>query len=229
MSMIIPLISSFWFQTIIKLVLGLVLSSIIGMERQSVNKPAGYRTYTLVGISGVLVMICGEYMAREYSVDPSRIPAQLLSGIGFIGAGTILRDGLNVRGLTTAAGLLAVACIGLTIGAGYYIGGIVATFVVYIVLSYSRKISDKLDHFGIMELEIIINKEISDVLKEVEKKLSEYGTEIKHIKILEEEDSVSKLPCKVILNIQYNKQIHNQNRILSEITTLEGVTEVIQK
>ena len=69
----------------------------------------------------------------------SRIPAQLLSGIGFIGAGTILRDGLNVKGLTTAASLLAVTCIGLCIGAGFYLGGIVATFIVYIILSHSHK------------------------------------------------------------------------------------------
>lgn len=229
MNVAIQIVSSFWFQTIIKLVLGVLLSSIIGMERQSVNKPAGYRTYTLVGISGVLIMICGEFMATEYNADPTRIPAQLLSGIGFIGAGTILRDGLNVRGLTTAAGLLAVTCIGLTIGAGYYIGGIVATFVVYIVLSYSHRISDKLDHFGIMELEIIVNKDANDILSEIEKKLSNYGTEIKRIKILEEEDTNSKVPYKIIISIQYNKQIHNQNKILSTITTLEGVTEVLQK
>ena len=97
-------------------------------------------------------------MSSEYDIDPSRIPAQLLSGIGFIGAGTILRDGFNVKGLTTAAGLLAVTCIGLSIGAGFYLGGIFATLIVYLVLSYSYKISDRLDHFNILELQINISK-----------------------------------------------------------------------
>jgi len=85
-------------------------------------------------------MLCGEYLAANTNADISRIPAQLLSGIGFIGAGTILRDGLNVKGLTTAASLLAVTCIGLSIGAGFYFGGIAATIIVYFVLSHSYKL-----------------------------------------------------------------------------------------
>ncbi len=103
MDFIIYIISSFWFQAILKLIVGFILSGIIGLERSSWNKPAGFRTHSLVGLSSVLIMLCGEYMSEKYNIDPSRIPAQLLSGIGFIGAGTILRDGFNVKGLTTAA------------------------------------------------------------------------------------------------------------------------------
>ena len=129
MENLINITSSFWFQAIIKLILGFVLAGIIGLERSSWNKPAGFRTHSLVGLSAVLIMLCGEYMSKEYNIDPSRIPAQLLSGIGFIGAGTILRDGFNVKGLTTAAGLLAVTCVGLSIGAGFYLGGIMTTLI----------------------------------------------------------------------------------------------------
>ena len=152
MESFINITSSFWFQAIIKLVLGFILAGIIGLERSSWNKPAGFRTHSLVGLSAVLIMLCGEYMSKEYNIDPSRIPAQLLSGIGFVGAGTILRDGFNVKGLTTAAGLLAVTCVGLSIGAGFYLGGIITTLIAYIILSYSYKLSDKLDHFGELEL-----------------------------------------------------------------------------
>ena len=137
MEMVKTIINSFEFQTIIKLLLGIFLAGIIGLERSSWSKPAGFRTHALVGISAVLVMICGEYMSKSFGVDSSRIPAQLLSGIGFLGAGTILRDGFNVKGLTTASTLLAVTCIGLCIGAGYYLCGIIATALVYIILSYS--------------------------------------------------------------------------------------------
>jgi len=130
---------SFEVQSLIKLALGFFLAGIIGAERESLNKPAGFKTHALIGVSSVLVMLCGEYLAINTNADISRIPAQLLSGIGFIGAGTILRDGLNVKGLTTAASLLAVTCIGLSIGAGFYLGGIVATLIVYFILSHSYK------------------------------------------------------------------------------------------
>ena len=135
----IDFLMSFEVQSLIKLVLGFILAGIIGAEREALNKPAGFKTHSLIGICSVLVMLCGEYMAMTTNTDVSRIPAQLLSGIGFIGAGTILRDGLNVKGLTTAASLLSVTCIGLCIGAGFYLGGIVATFIVYIILSHSHK------------------------------------------------------------------------------------------
>lgn len=130
---------SFEVQALIKLTLGFLLAGIIGAEREALNKPAGFKTHSLIGVSSVLVMLCGEYIAMTSNTDVSRIPAQLLSGIGFIGAGTILRDGLNVKGLTTAASLLAVTCIGLSIGAGFYLGGIVTTIIIYFILSHSHK------------------------------------------------------------------------------------------
>ena len=145
---------SFEVQSIIKLLLGFTLAGIIGAERESLNKPAGFKTHSLIGISSVLVMLCGEYLSMTGNADASRIPAQLLSGIGFIGAGTILRDGLTVKGLTTAASLLAVTCIGLSIGAGFYLGGIIATILSYIILSRSHK---------------AINVNLSDESEEVEK------------------------------------------------------------
>ena len=180
--------NSFWFQAMIKLILGFILAGVIGLERSSWSKPAGFRTHALVGISSVLVMLCGEYLSRIYDMDPSRIPAQLLSGIGFIGAGTILRDGFNVKGLTTAAGLLSVTCIGLSIGAGFYLGGIVTTLIVYIILSYSYKISDKLDHFDILELDIKITKEMEDTLTAIEDVLTKCEVEIKQMKRLRKEE-----------------------------------------
>ena len=130
---------SFEAQAVIKLIVGFILSGIIGYERESLNKPAGFKTHTLICISSVLIMLCGEYLSMHWGVDVARLPAQLLSGIGFIGAGTILRDGFNVKGLTTAASLLAVTCIGLCVGAGFYVGGIVATIFTYFILSISHK------------------------------------------------------------------------------------------
>ena len=228
MDNILNFLNSFGLQSIIKLILGFVLAGIIGIERSSWSKPAGFRTHALVGISSVLIMLCGEYMSRAYDIDPSRIPAQLLSGIGFIGAGTILRDGFNVKGLTTAAGLLAVTCIGLSIGAGFYLGGIVTTLIVYVILSYSYKFSEKLDHFDLLNLQIKISKNSDEVLKKLEKLLSNFNIEIKQMKKTEDSDNNDD---STILNIvgHYNKKGFNKNLLLKNISLIENISEVIEE
>ena len=165
-------------------------------------------------------------MSKAYDIDPSRIPAQLLSGIGFIGAGTILRDGVNVKGLTTAAGLLAVTCIGLSIGAGFYLGGIVTTLIVYIILSYSYKFSDKLDHFDLLDLEIGISKNVDETLTKIEKLLSNYNIDIKQL--IKKTDELNNKDDSTTLKIvcHYNKKGFNKNQLLKNISLLENVSEV---
>ena len=223
MNIVIDITTSFWFQTILKLVLGFILSGIIGLERSSWNKPAGFRTHSLVGISAVLIMLCGEYMAQRYNADPTRIPAQLLSGIGFIGAGTILRDGFNVKGLTTAAGLLSVTCIGLSIGAGYYLGGIIATIIVYVILSYSYKMTDKLDHFDTLEFHIKIKKD--EAFMQIEKTLSHYEVDIKQIKRASKDKPED--PESIIIIGDFNRKLFKKNQLILDITSIENVAEVI--
>lgn len=221
MSLINSIINSLWFETIIKLSLGFFLAGIIGSERESVNKPAGFKTHSLIGISSVLVMLCGEYLSSKYSVDASRIPAQLLSGIGFIGAGTILRDGFNVKGLTTAASLLAVTCIGLSIGAGFYLGGIISTIIVYIILSYSYTMSGTLDHFSNMELNLIV-EDFANTLPLIQEILDKYNINIKKIKNNQKSVENSK---EVQLIVRYHKDI-NINSVLTEISKLENVIDL---
>ncbi len=230
MELILDVVNSFWFQSIFKLILGFVLAGIIGLERSSWNKPAGFRTHSLLGISSVLMMLCGEYMAQKYNnlIDPSRISAQLLSGIGFIGAGTILRDGFNVKGLTTAAALLSVTCIGLSIGAGFYLGGIVTTFIVYVILSYSYKLSDKLEHFTMMTLKIEISQNTNEVLSSIEKLLSKYHVEIKQIKRPDKDDDDNGSET-VIISGQYDRVGFNKNELLHNITSLKNVKELVEE
>ena len=215
------LISTFWFEAIIRLILGFLLAGFIGAERESVNKPAGFKTHSLIGISAVLIMLCGEYLSYKYSVDASRIPAQLLSGIGFIGAGTILRDGFNVKGLTTASSLLAVTCIGLSIGAGFYIGGIIATVFVYIILSHSHNLFESLDHFTNVSLSVTV-KDYTNTLLEIQKILDKYEINIKKIKNGQpDEENVTDLQ----LIFRYHKDV-NINSVFTEISALENVTDL---
>ena len=216
------LFTSFWFEAVIRLFLGFILAGIIGAERESVNKPAGFKTHSLIGISSVLIMLCGEYLSTKYAnADASRIPAQLLSGIGFIGAGTILRDGFNVKGLTTASSLLAVTCIGLSIGAGFYLGGIISTVIVYIILSYSYSMFGSLDHFTNVELNLTV-EDFANTLPVIQGILDKYGISIKKIKNNQKDEKHSK---DVQLIFRYHKDI-NINSVLTEISALDNVTDL---
>lgn len=221
MEIFIEIFNSFEIQSIIKLLLGVILTGIIGLERSSWSKPAGFRTHTLVGISAVLVMLCGEYMSIKHNIDPSRIPAQLLSGIGFLGAGTILRDGFNVKGLTSASTLLAVTCIGLCIGAGYYICGIIATVMVYVILSYSHLISDKVEHYNIIELKITLNKQNANTICKIKELLINREIEITEIDMSNYEENNN-------IKIIGKDKLKSNHSIVTEIIELEDIISVKQ-
>lgn len=130
-------------QVAFRLVLSVLLSGIIGIERESIKRPAGLRTHILVCVGSTLVMLTSIYIfdifKQQTALQPDRLGAQVISGIGFLGAGTIIRQGDTVRGLTTAASLWAVACIGIAVGVGFYIGAIIAVLLVlFILLSFAK-------------------------------------------------------------------------------------------
>jgi len=205
-------------------VLIFILSGFIGLERASLSKPAGFRTHVLVGMSAVLTMTCGKYLFENYSSDITRIPAQLLSGIGFLGAGTILRDGFNVKGLTTAASLLVVTCIGLCVGAGLYIGSIIATIIVYCVLSYSKYLSEKVEHYNDFEVNIEA-VDAKKIIVTIQNLLDKNKIEIKNISIENSEDDDNKNIIKV--SGKYRDEI-NKNKILSKLMSIEEVSKVLE-
>ncbi|MGL4772661.1 MAG: MgtC/SapB family protein [Clostridium sp.] len=121
---------------LLRLILALICGGVLGFERGIKKRPAGFRTYMLVCVASALVMITNEFILKQYpNVDPSRMGAQVISGIGFLGVGTIIVTGKNkVKGLTTAAGLWASACIGLAIGIGFYVGAILGCIIIFIAM-----------------------------------------------------------------------------------------------
>lgn len=136
------------FDFVLRLLVAGILGAVIGLDREYRAKEAGYRTHFLVSLGSALIMIVSQYGFQEIikedsvTLDPSRVAAQVVSGIGFIGAGTIIFQKQIVRGLTTAAGIWATAGIGLAVGAGMYVIGIAAmvlTLVGLEVLSYLFK------------------------------------------------------------------------------------------
>lgn len=123
--------------TTVRLLLSLLCGGILGVERGRKRRPAGFRTYMLVCMGSTLVMITNQYIMEIYGgSDPARMGAQVISGIGFLGAGTIIVTGRNrVKGLTTAAGLWAAACVGLSLGVGFYSGALIGCFLIFIVMA----------------------------------------------------------------------------------------------
>lgn len=218
----IDILLSFEVQAIIRLILGFILAGIIGSERESLNKPAGFKTHSIIGVSSVLIMLCGEYLSLNWDVDASRIPAQLLSGIGFIGAGTILRDGFNVKGLTTAASLLAVTCIGLSIGAGFYLGGIITTIFAYYILSHSHNFFNIKDSSEDLELSIVLQNSPA-VIPQIEQILYKNKLAIQKIKVVPSEDDDNKEIMKLIA--KHNGSIPI-NKIIAEVSSLKDILEV---
>ena len=135
-------------QMIARLLLTLVLSGLIGLERQVHRRTAGLRTHILVALGSCLIMLTSMYVFDIYkdkvSLDPARIAAGVITGIGFLGAGTIIRDPEGVRGLTTAASLWVVAGIGLAVGCGFNKIAVFSTFLVLVVLHFLRYAENKL-------------------------------------------------------------------------------------
>jgi len=131
-------------EIILRLVLSLVLSGLIGLERQLHRRSAGLRTHILVSLGSCLIMLTSLYVFDIYkdvvSLDPSRIAAGVITGIGFLGAGTIIRERLEVRGLTTAASLWVVAGIGLAAGCGFWRPAVYTTVLTVVVLYFLRRI-----------------------------------------------------------------------------------------
>ncbi len=134
-------------EIIIRLLLAVVLGGVVGLEREAAKRAAGLRTHTLVSLGSALIMMTNIHLFEVYAgranIDVTRMAAQVVSGIGFLGAGTIIRSGNNVRGLTTAASLWVVAAVGMAVGCGFYKAAIFSTVFVLIGLIIFGKLVHK--------------------------------------------------------------------------------------
>ena len=129
-----------WKAVCMRLLCAMVVGLVIGTEREYTHRPAGMRTHILVALGACAVMVTGQLIFVQYkpfggSPDPARLAAQVITGVGFLGAGTILREGINVKGLTTAASLWSVACLGIAAGGGYYAVALVGMVFIFVTLT----------------------------------------------------------------------------------------------
>ena len=143
-----------------RLLLITLIAGAIGFERERHGRAAGFRTHILVGVGSCLIMLTGmhlmEAMAGRIQIDPTRMAAQVVSGIGFLGAGTILRFGASIRGLTTAASLLAVGGVGLAVGAGFLSGALLTSAILLVVLLGLSRLERAMrkEHYQVLAIEM---------------------------------------------------------------------------
>ncbi|MDE6249154.1 MAG: MgtC/SapB family protein [Paramuribaculum sp.] len=154
---------------VFRLTLSMLLGSLVGMERKRKGQIAGMRTFALISMGATLAMILSIYVPQEYlglkNGDPGRIAAQVISGIGFLGAGAIIQMKGSVRGLTTAAGIWMVATIGMTIGVGLYVVSVVATGLILVILLLIEQVEHRI-HVG--NENRIIRIKVSGIVENIE-------------------------------------------------------------
>lgn len=204
---------------VIKILAAIICGGVIGIERGRSNQAAGMRTYMLVCLGSAVVMMTGQFLHEEYgSGDPARMGAQVISGIGFLGAGSIITSGkTRIRGLTTAAGLWVSACIGLSIGIGYLEVGILATAAVAMIMTVMKKVED---FFG-AQVCIYLEVSMTNRLEDISQAIRESGLVITNIRMNE----VRKRTHKLIVQIK-NGNRYSQEELLCILKNIEGVKYV---
>ncbi|MGN0570850.1 MAG: MgtC/SapB family protein [Candidatus Fimenecus sp.] len=212
-----------------KLALAVLLSGIIGFEREHSHRPAGFRTHILVAVGSALIMLTSVYIAEKYkgqmNVDITRMSGQVVSGIGFLGAGTILREGFSVKGLTTAASLWAVSCIGIAIGAGFIAGAVVATLVIYITLNSLKKVIVRGKAGKALYVEV---KDLAEQVPKISKLIKRTGTVVHSMEILYDNDSKlrKKKDTSTIKALIFPKTDDALKVIISTLQNDENVVDV---
>ena len=167
---------------VVRIVSALIVGGIIGLERGTKNRPAGLRTYMLVCVGSCLIMLTNQYIYQFTGAgDPMRLGAQVVSGIGFLGAGTIMVTKRNqIKGLTTAAGLWACAGVGLALGIGFYEAAITATLSIFTTLTLMRKWEQRA-HKKIRFLEVYVELDNSVPLSDLTQQLRNLDLHIESI------------------------------------------------
>jgi putative Mg2+ transporter-C (MgtC) family protein len=218
-----------WEEATLRIVIAAALGGAVGIERELREHDAGFRTHMLVAIGSALFTIVSAYAFRDFLVgggnvvraDPTRIAAQIVTGIGFLGAGAIIRQGLSVRGLTTAATLWVVAAIGMAAGAGYYGGAVITTGVVLISL-WPLRILAKMGtsrfrpQTSMLSAQLPSGASPGPLIDQVER----LGGRVKSVEISHEADRRS-----VLLEVTMPPRV-DPPRVISEVGDLDDVLEV---
>lgn len=213
------------WSVIARIVLAVLCGGFIGIERETKRRPAGYRTHTLVCLGATMTMLTSQYlMTAGWTTDPARLGAQVVAGIGFIGAGTIIvTRRRQVKGLTTAAGLWVSAIIGLAVGVGYYEAAILATFFVIIAETLLSKIEWHISSKA-KKLNIYIEYTIPECIGEVAEVIKASGAGIMDIELTRSQGKDGTV-MNAIFAVQLNKKV-KRHQMLLDVQRTRGVVSI---
>nr|WP_323742082.1 MgtC/SapB family protein [Salinibacillus xinjiangensis] len=212
-----------------RIILAAALCGIIGFERELKNHSAGFRTHILVGVGACLMMLLSLYGFDQYldkydsiRFDPARIPSYVISGIGFLGAGTIMVHGMTIRGLTTAASIWTVAGLGLVIGAGMYGPAVLTTMVVLLSLIFLNHIETLFSlNKGERKVRLLLKKEAK--LGEILAIFEHFDLMIRKMEI----ESESNEERRLVIELEKGQYI-DRNDLLEHLTRVEHVTYLFE-
>lgn len=208
----------------VRITVSVILGGIIGLDRGLKNRPAGLRTYMLVSVGSCLIMLTNQYVNQVFATgDPVRMGAQVVSGIGFLGAGTIVVTRRNqIKGLTTAAGLWAAAAVGLAIGVGLYEAGILSGLVIFLVLSLVHRWDSQMRKTSkVMEIYVELSKiNLGDFMR----KIREMELQIDDVRT-ESDGAFEKGKHAYILVLKSKHRIDHE-KLYTSIREIDGVSYV---
>ena len=219
------------WELFLRLVLSCVLGGIIGYERQSRRKSAGLRTNVLVCLGSCLIMVMSIALYQDVegktNADPARLAAQVVSGIGFLGAGAIMKEGLSVTGLTTAACLWVVAGVGLAVGAGFYAGALISTALVFVTLGSLSRLDDWVDHEKNLALNIHTVDRPGQLMR-ISRCLEDLQLRVRGVKVKADEDEVDEAGERsMYIDLEiFNKQSIKSIIIVDAVRQIDGVIRV---
>jgi len=209
---------------VVRITVSVILGGIIGLERGLKNRPAGLRTYMLVSVGSCLIMLTNQYVNQVFATgDPVRMGAQVVSGIGFLGAGTIVVTRRNqIKGLTTAAGLWAAAAVGLAIGVGLYEAGILSGLVIFLVLSLVHRWDSQMRKTSkVMEIYVELSKiNLGDFMR----KMRDMELEIDDVRT--ERDGAFEEGKHAYILVLKSKHKIDHEKLYSTIREIDGVSYV---
>ncbi|SEN59554.1 MgtC/SapB family protein [Lihuaxuella thermophila] len=205
------------------------LGGLIGWEREKDNHPAGFRTHILVSLGSALIMLISIYGFSDFvneknvRMDPARIAAQVVSGIGFLGAGTILRHGVSVKGLTTAASLWVVAGIGLAAGAGFMFAAVLATIFVLVSLELLNRLENILIKKRHVHVLYMILSDEPGKLGELTLLIEKMGGSIRRVNFEESESDSNQVALTFHIRLTEKTSIAE---LCEEISKIQGIKSV---
>lgn len=207
---------------VVRILVSVIVGGLIGLERGMKHRPAGLRTYMLVCVGSCLLMLTNQYIYQMTGAgDPMRLGAQVVSGIGFLGAGTIVVTKHNqIKGLTTAAGLWASAGVGLAIGIGFYEAALTATVGIYVILTILQKWETKI-HKKIRVIELYVELNVTTSVSEFTHDLREMGFQIESIQF-EAGGAVDQNARAIVVSIKGSKR-EDHSFLIQRIKNLSGV------